>query len=1106
MNGIIRWFVNNPAVANLMMVMFIVLGLYAIPHTRQETLPNVPMDRVNIVAPMPQATPETAERLLCTPMENALYSVDGITEIMGAAYEGLCTIRMDVMEGYDTREVLEEVKSVIGAMDGLPSDALPPQISELVVRNRVARVVITGDMDDLTLFREAHKLRQGFFDSGVISVVDLENLPEREVRIAVSRDDLRRHEISLRDMATSMKRSTDAIGSGVLRNASGDLLLETGVEPQAAADYAGLAVRRNGPGEVLVVSDLAEVVDGFSEDEIAAWYNGKPAVALDVYRVGNQQVLDVVEEVRRQIDRAELPGDMKLVLWQDDAEQFRSRFELLKSSALQGLIILAFLLCLFLGMRLAFWVALGIPVSMLGAICILPLTGESINTISLFAFILVLGIVVDDAIIVGESVHEVHREGMTGRDAAVEGTRRVVRPVTYAVLTTLIAFAPMLFLPGAEGVLMRVIPLVAMAILAMSLIESMWILPSHLGQQSHRKWPGEDFFQGISDKVNARLDAWMDAKYRPLMSSLLQWRVVVVAVFFALFAFCIMIVHSGWMSMVLFSKVEADRVMAEVVFPQGTAPESIREQLTQLAGSAEKVAASWGGIGAPGSPIQEIYSEQGVSQKISNARDPDAPYRIRVSLKLGQDAEMSASEVARLWRLQNGPITGASSVRFDSNLMPTSSDIYINLFHEDLDTLQTMAAELQWLISGYQGVHEVSNNLAAQRQIMELRLLPAAQDIGVSEDYLAMQVRDAFHGIEIDRIADQDREVPVMLRLSRDDASTVWDLEQLPVRLPNGDWAPLSALANLTMRQSPSMISHYMRERNAAITAMVDEHVVSSGQVMASLREDFLDDIAVQYPGASWGIAGKPKSVIEFMSYLGNAYLIALFAIFFLLTVLFANYAQPMLVMSAIPFGIVGAFIGHFLLGHDFTLWSLVGVVAVSGVVVNDNLVLLDCVNQNRQNGMTLFEAVIDAGARRFRPILLTSLTTFAGMAPMIIDNSVESRFLVPMAVSLAFGVVFATAVSLILVPALMLVASDVRDLLVHKEAGLRRRWQQRHFPKPGAADDVATAYRHGQWAARCTEQATDNPYQDAQLAAAWSDGFHDRTPPAGALGNSLLS
>lgn len=1104
MNGIVRWFVNNPAVANLMMVMLIGLGLYAIPHTRQETLPNVPMDRVNIVAPMPQATPETAERLLCTPMENALYSVDGITEIMGAAYEGLCTIRMDVIDGYNTREVLEEVKSVIGAMDALPSDALQPQIAELVVRNRVARVVITGDLDDLTLYREAHALRQSFFDSGVISVVDLENLPEREVRIDVTRDDLRRHQISLRDIATSIQRSSDAIGSGVLRSSAGDLLLETGAEAQSAADYNALAVRREGPGEVLRVGDIATVNDGFSEDEIAAWYNGKPAVALDVYRVGNQQVLDVVEEVRRQIGAAELPGNMKLVLWQDDAEQFRSRFQLLKSSALQGLIILGFLLCLFLGMRLAFWVALGIPVSMLGAICILPLTGESINTISLFAFILVLGIVVDDAIIVGESVHEVQREGLKGKEAAIEGASRVIRPVTYAVLTTLIAFSPMLFLPGAEGVLMRVIPLVAIAILIVSLVESMWILPSHLGSQSERKWPGEVFFQRISDSVNARLDGWMNEHYRPMMATLMNWRVVVVSVFFALFAFCIMLVHSGQMSMVLFSKVEADRVMAEVMFPQGTAPESIREQLTHLAGSAEKVAAQWGGIGAPDSPIQQIYSEQGVSQKISNARDPDAPYRIRVSLKLSEDSELSASEVARRWRLQNGPITGASSVRFDSNLMPTSSDIYINLFHNDLEILQTMAAELQWLISGYQGVHEVSNNLAAQRQIMELKLSASSRDIGLTEEYLALQVRDAFHGIEIDRIAEQDREVPVMLRLSSDDAATLWDLEQMPVRLPNGDWAPLSALAKLTVRQSPSMISHYMRERNAAITAMVDQHVVSSGQVMATLRKDYLDNIGELYPGASWGIAGKPKSVIEFTTYLGNAYLIALFAIFFLLTVLFANYAQPMLVMSAIPFGIVGSFIGHFLLGHDFTLWSLVGVVAVSGVVVNDNLVLLDCVNQNRSKGMTLLDAVIDAGARRFRPILLTSLTTFAGMAPMIVDNSVESRFLVPMAVSLAFGVIFATAVSLVLVPALMLTASDCRDALKSKDAQWRLRWQQRHFPRASAKDSQVTAYRLGQWGAR--QAQPENPYQDPSLAAAWDDGFHDRTPPAESMPDSLPS
>lgn len=1095
MNALIRWFVNNPAVANLLMVMLIAAGLYAIPHTRQETLPNVPMDRVNIVVPMPQATPETAERLLCTPIENALYSVEGITEIMGAAYEGLCTIRMDVQEGYVTRDVLEEVKSVVGALDSLPADALPAQISELVVRNRVARVLLTGDQDDLALYREAHALRQRLFNSGVISVVDIENLPAREVRIAVRRDDLRRHQISLRDMASALDASTDAIGSGVLRNSAGDLMLETGREPTRAEDFLELAVRRDGPGHTLRVRDLAEVQDGFAEEDIAAWYNDKPAVSLDVYRVGNQQVLDVVEEVRRHVSADDVGESLQLVLWQDDAQQFRSRYELLKSSAVQGLVILGILLCLFLGLRLAFWVALGIPVAMLGAMMILPLTGESINTISLFAFILVLGIVVDDAIIVGESIHEVHRDGKTGHDAAIEGAQRVARPIFYAVMTTLIAFAPMLFLPGAEGVLMRVIPLVAMTILSLSLIESLFILPSHLGAGQHRRWPGEAFFEGLSRRINTRLDDWMSSIYRPAMKRILQWRLVVVAVFLALFAFCIMLVHSGWIGLVLFSKVEGDQVVAEVVFPQGTASESIREQLARLRHSADSLVSAQGGIGAPGSPIREIFAEQGVNQKISNARDPDAPYRIRVSLKLQPDASMSASEVARAWRHANGEIVGATSVRFDYNLMPTTADIYINLFHEDLEVLQRMAADLQWRISSYRGVHEVSNNLAAQREIMEVRLRPAAQDMGVTQDYLALQVRDAFHGIEIDRLAEQDREVPVLLRLAREDASTLWDLESLPIRLPNGEWAPLAVLAELRVRQSPAMISHYMRDRNAAITAMVDEHVVTNAQVMASLREDFLDDLDQRYPGASWGIAGKPKSVKEFTDYLGNAYLIALFGIFFLLTVLFANYAQPVLVMSAIPFGIVGAFVGHFLLGHDFTLWSLVGVVAVSGVVVNDNLVLLDCINQNRQRGMTLFESVIDAGATRFRPIMLTSLTTFAGMAPMIIDNSVESRFLVPMAVSLAFGVLFATLVSLILVPALMLLAADTRDSGRDLIARLLLVWQRRRIPKPRPDDSAATAYRLGCWARRHGEVA-GNPYARPEQWAAWEAGFADQSPP----------
>tara|TARA_R110002073_G_scaffold108803_2_gene244526 strand:- start:39981 stop:43157 length:3177 start_codon:yes stop_codon:yes gene_type:complete len=1045
MKASIRWFIDNPAVANLLMVMLILAGFFAISHTRQETLPNVPLDRINIVVQMPQATPEISERLLCSPIENAVYSVEGLSEVIGSGYEGLCSVQMDVKDGYETRDVVDDVKAAVSAMDNLPVTAKPPQVTELVVRNRVARIILTGDQDPLSLYRQGQALRQSLFNSGVVSIVDLDNLPEREVRIAVTRDDLRRHQINLRDIATSLSTSTDAIGSGVMRNSSGDLMLETGADPQVAEDYLPLAVRREGPGVVLRVRDIASVEDGFVEDQIAAWYDDKPAVSLDVYRVGDQQVMAVIAEVHALIDGANLPGDMALVLWEDEAAQFSSRFDLLQSSAIQGLLILAVLLCLFLGVRLAFWVALGIPVAMLGAVAILPITGESINTISLFAFILVLGIVVDDAIIVGESVDEVHREGMKGKKAALEGATRVARPITYAVLTTLIAFAPLLFLPGAEGVLMRVIPLVAMTILALSLFESLWILPSHLGGQSKRKWPTELFFDRVSHKINKSLDDWMFAIYRPAMEKLLVWRAAVVAVFIALFLLCIMLVHSGWLAAVLFSKVESDRVIAEVVFPQGTAPATIRSQVVHLRDSAEEIAKQYSqgdGIGAPGSPIQHIFAEQGVSQKISNARDHDAQYRIRVSLQLASDSEIAASDMAVKWRSVNGEIAGATSVRFDANLMPTKPDIHINLFHDDLSTLQDMAAELHWIMTSYSGVHEVSNNLSSQRQIMELSLLPQALNLGLSEDILASQVRDAFYGIEVDRLAEEDREVSVMLKLAQGDATTQWDLEELPIYLPNGEWAPLGALAELTVRQSPAMIGHYMRERNATVTGMVDHHLVSEAQIMESLRRDFLDDMKVRYPGSSWGIAGKPKAALEFVTYLGDSYLIALFAIFFLLTVLFGNYSQPLLVMSAIPFGIVGAFVGHFILGHDITLWSMVGVVAVSGVVVNDNLVLLDCVNHNRANGLNLFDSVLEAGASRFRPILLTSITTFAGMAPLIIDNSLEARFLVPMAVSLAFGVLFATFVSLILVPALMLLASDTKESALSAVDTLKQRWK----------------------------------------------------------------
>lgn len=1080
MSGSIRWFIDRPVVTNLLMIMLLLAGWLAMQKVRQETLPNVPLDRLGVVVVMAQATPERVERLVCTPLENALYGIEGLTELISEAREGQCTVRVDVEHGYDSRQLLERVRAELEALDSLPAQASRPQVQELVVRNRVARLVLAGDIAPLALYRLAQDIRSDLLAEDSISVVDLESLPDREVALEVPREELYRYRMTLREMAAALAGGTDTVSGGVLRSEQGNLMLETGRRPRDSIDYLDLQLRGRGFGDSLYVRDIAQLHDGFARDAMAAWHNGRPAVALDVYRVGRQQVLDVSDTVQQYLANRSLPPEVSLQLWQDDAAEFRERTRLLWWNGLQALLILGVLLGLALGVGLARWVVLGIPVAMIGACVLLPVLNESINTISLFAFLLVLGIVVDDAIIVGESIHHQRRLGYQGREAALRGARAVARPVCYAVLTTVIAFMPMLFLPGPEGALMRVIPIVAIGILLLSLVECLWILPTHMASEPNRPPRWARASEKLSETINRHVDAVVARFYRPTLLRLLRWRYPVIVAFLAVLAVSLALVHTGWVRTVLFSQVEADHVLAEVTFPQGTPVTRSRAELRALEASAAQLEAELAAEGHPDIFVQRL-AEQGFRDKVSTAADPDAGNRLRYSIRLASHSGLSASHVAARWRQIHGDIPGALEMRFDANLLQTAPDIHLNLYHPDLQLLDEMAEQLHAELRHLAGVHEITNSMHARRGMIDIELTDAARHAGLSSEELGRQVREAFHGIEVDRLAEGDTDVPVVLRLANIDSRSQWDLQQLPVTLPGGEQAPLAVMASLTVRDAPAVVSHYERRRNATLTALIDNRLTSYGQVMASLEEGILQDLKNHYPGADWGIAGKPKAIELFLDHLHFSYLLAMLAIFFLLTVLFGNWMRPLLVMSVIPFGMVGAIFGHFLFGFEITLWSIIGVIAVSGVVVNDNLVLLNEIGRLQKKQLPLTSVLLEAGANRFRPIMLTTLTTFIALGPLMLERSPQAAFLVPMAVALAFGVLAATMISLVLVPSLIMIGQDIRTA-VARRSGL------------ALADNsqgVEDAYQRGY--AEAWRDRADNPFADDDvLGAAWEAGYID--------------
>lgn len=1081
MRGSIAWFIDNPRVANLLAAVLILGGLLAIPNTRQETLPNVPLERIGVVSKLEGSPPEVTEQLLCTPLETAIEGIEGITDVRSEAREGLCSITVDVLEGYSVQTVEDLISARTASLDTLPESADAPVVEEVIFRNRVARVLVTGDARPRELYNLARGLRRELLSTPAIAQVEVEGLPSRELGIEVSRHDLYRYQMTFAELADSIRSQVTRVTGGLLRTEQANALLQAGERIDDPEAYRDVEVRRGADGDVLYLDRIARLEDGFGRDAMGAWLNGQPAAALDVYRVGNQDVVDVAAAVRQFIAEVQLPEGIRLVLWEDSAIQYESRSQLLWSSALQGLALLVLILGVFLGLRLAGWVGLGIPVSMLGACILLPLFDQSFNTISLFAFILVLGIVVDDAAVVGESVYEQGRADGPTRAAVIAGTQRVAGPVTYAILTTILAFAPMLFLPGPEGEFMRVVPIVAIGILILSLVESLWILPAHLHSAMQRPPDRSDRF---SAAVNRRFDSWVERRFMPFLGWAIRQRYPLLAAFAGVFLLSCAFLHSGWLTVMMFSKVDGDIVMADVAFPEGTSSAQVARAVETLQLSAQTLAGQLN-IQGEGDVVTDIYAEQGRRNKYSTAHDAGAHLRARVSMALAPgENSADADRVAKLWRSLQMPIPEAISLRFHASLNEIKPDIHINLFHPDLAVLEDLSVALQRQLERIDGTHEISNSMTAHFTRIGIQPRPGAELAGVTRKDLGTQVNAAFQGTVVDRLPEGDHDVPVVLRLPADQSDSIWHLEQLPVTLADSSVAPLGALAELSRQTTPAVISHYDNQRSATVTAYLDEHIASPGQVMAELQKNWLGTVAQRYPGTKWAVAGKPKAIAEFMTYLTVSYALAVAGMFFILTVAFGTYWQPLLILSAIPFGLVGGFLGHALLGYDLTLWSIVGIVAVSGVVVNDNLVLISAINDLKAAGREAKDAVLEAVCQRFRPVILTTLTTFAGVAPLILEQSTQARFLAPMAVAVAFGVLFATFITLLMVPSLCLVGEDIRLL--------RERIRARRF-KTSEQDSVEHAYQAGQRAALSANgDGPRNPYTDEVLRASWEAGLED--------------
>ncbi len=1045
MKRVIAWFAENGVAANILMVLIVATGLTTLWGIKQEVFPEFSSDLITVTVPYPGAAPEEVEEGVVVRVEEKIQDLEGIKEIRSTSSENAGTVVVEIMQGFDAQKLLNDIKSRVDAIDTFPEEAEEPVIEEVLIRRQVLEVAIAGDADERSLRRLGERIRDDMVALPGITQVELVAVRPYEISVEVSEEALRQYGLTFEEVAAAIRRSSLDLPGGKIATAGGEILLRTEGQAYRGREFAALPLLILPDGRRLLVGDVATVVDGFADTDQRARFDGRPAVLLQVYRVGEQDALEVAATVKDYLERARprVPEGITLTVWHDMSRVLRSRLDLLMRNGLAGFALVVLVLSLFLRLRLAGWVSLGIPISFLGAIALMPTLGASINLISLFAFIVVLGIVVDDAIIVGENVYTRYQEGRHGLGAAVEGATGVSTPVIFAVLTSVAAFAPLLNVTGQTGKIMRVIPLIVIPTLIFSLIESLLILPNHLshlppGDAPARTRAGR-WWGRVQSRVAALLHFVIRRSYRPTLERAIEWRYLTLSIGVALLLMTFAVVRGGWIQFNFFPAIEADNAVALLTMPQGTPSAVTEETVRRIEATAlalEREIEEEHGQDVIRHVLTSIGEQPFRGAQTRGAASAGSQFsgshlgEVNIELAPSEEREITSATIARMWRERTGTVPDAVELTYTSSLFSTGEAINVEIAGPDVDRLRAYAALLKEELRGYPGVQDIADSFRAGKKELELRITPEAESSGLALGDLARQVRQAFYGEEAQRIQRGRDEVKVMVRYPEERRRSLADLEEMRVRGPDGAAVPFATAARASVERGPAAIHRTDRRRVVNVTADVDPEKGNTEKILADLSASVLPRLRADFPEIRATFEGQQQQQRETMGGLKRGFVVALLVIYALLAIPFKSYAQPLIVMSAIPFGLIGAIGGHVLMGMDLTVLSMFGIVALTGVVVNDSLVMVDYINRGYREGMSMREAIRQAGVLRFRPILLTSLTTFAGLTPLLLERSVQAQFLIPMAISLAFGVLFATFISLVLVPSLYAILEDARGLV----------------------------------------------------------------------------
>ena len=1027
MERLIAWWAHNPVAANLLMTGILLAGALGFISLEREAFPTFKPNQIEIDVAWPGAAPQEVEEQIIVRIEEALSELDNIYRIYSTASENLAHIEVLTYAGVNLDNFLNDVKNAVDSVNAMPRDIENPRVRRTIYRQEMMRVAVHGSgMNERQLNRLAEDLRNELARLPYVSIVSLFGVRKEEVSIELSEEAMRRYGLSFDEVAKAVGNSSINLSAGRVRTATGDVRLRARNLADSEQDFANIVVRQSTDGGIIRVRDVATVIDGFEDEEILATLNGEPAVLLQVMTGESMQVVKASDAVVAWIEQRQqtLPRGVVLSMWFDSADIYKSRMETISSSAYLGLFLVFLVLIVSLRPQVALWVTVGIAVSFIGTFALLPAGDVSLNIMSTFAFLLVLGIVVDDAIVVGESVHHYSHVTGGGTESAIAGAYAVSKPVIFAVLTTIIAFAPWFFISLAEAQVTRQLSVVITVALTISVVEAFLILPSHLRHLTPRKTLSP--LMRRQKKIEEGIISFANVSYRRWIRRAVNHRYLTASIFITCFVISLGLFSSGCSEFVFFPEIQGDQVYIQAQLPAGTPFSRSLQILDQMQVAQRQLIDEINArseSGGTGELIEGWYTRARRDSVVAIFQL--VPPEIR---------DLTAKETANRFRELIGEVPDADEIEIGYTLDQNVPGVSYVLRHRDREFLRTASNDLKSHLYGYEGAYFVRDNLQGQSDELHMQLLPGAEKLGLSLAEITRQVRQAYYGEEVQRLPRENGDVKVMVKYPRSQRESLQSLQNFRIRTGDGREVPLFSAVEVELATGMQRIQRRDGERMVRINADVSSELVSD--ISQDMNDNFLPEFAERYPGLVVLKAGQEEQEEFFLGEVLSLYTVALFAMYALIAVAFRSYWLPLLIMTAIPFGFMGAVYGHLLFGIPMAMFSYFGIGAAAGVVVNDNLVLVDYIGRLRESGKLPFEAVEEAGVHRFRPILLTTVTTFVGLLPIMAERSVDAEFLKPAVLSLAFGVLFALFVTLLMVPALYCIGEDIRGAVL----GLRQR------------------------------------------------------------------